>query len=129
MLLAGGVNTLFGFAVFSAVLAMGTPRWAALLVGLLCGTAFNFMTTGHYVFRQLALGKYPRFLACYLLVYLVNLEAVRLLWQATGNDIVSQAILSLPMAAFSYVLMGRYVFAARGDAQRNTGSPDRGRHA
>ncbi len=129
MFLAGGVNTLFGFTVFSAVLAMGTPRWVALLIGLLCGTVFNFMTTGHYVFRQLVVGKYPRFLACYLLVYLVNLEAIRLLWHATGNDIVSQAVLSLPMAVFSYVLMGRYVFTAHADAQDNPGNPGRGRHA
>ena len=123
MFVAGAANTVFGFVAFTLALLSGLPTWAALLLGLICGTIFNFVTTGHYVFRQLSLGKYPRFLACYLLVYLINLGLVQLMFRATGSDIVSQAILSLPIALFSYFLMGRYVFTAPSGDDRRVSTP------
>ena len=44
--IAGLLNTLFGFVIFSAAIAARVPVWAALLAGLLVGIAFNFVTTG-----------------------------------------------------------------------------------
>lgn len=111
MFVAGGINTVFGFLVFAALsIGLRLPTPAALLIALICGTLFNFLTTGHYVFRQLSIGKYPRFLACYLLLYLINLGLVRLLHGITTDDVISQAILSIPMALLSYLLMARMVF-------------------
>ncbi len=110
-LVAGAVNTLLGFAVYSAAILSGTPTWLALLIGLVAGVAFNFVSTGGYVFRDTALVRLPRFFFCYLLVYGVNLLLLGWLSEWIRGDLLPQAILSFPMAAFSYLLMARIVFA------------------
>ena len=66
-LVAGGVNTLFGFAVYSFCIIAGCVVWLALLAGMLSGTVFNFFTTGGYVFRELSPRLLPRFIFSYLL--------------------------------------------------------------
>lgn len=111
-LIAGGANTLFGFAVYSALILAHVVPWLALLLANVAGVLFNFMTAGVYVFRTKLQGRLPRFVAAYGVVYLVNLAAVSVLRQWSSNEIVSQAILTLPMAVLSYLLLQRFVFTA-----------------
>ena len=112
-LVAGAVNTLFGFVVYSAAVLAGLPVRSALLVGMVTGSIFNFFTTGGYAFRQLALRRYPLFVACYGLVYAVNVWLVEWLAPRTGGPLTAQAVLLVPMALLSYWLMARWVFAPR----------------
>lgn len=119
-LVAGGVNTLFGFAIYSTSILAGTPVWVALLLGNTAGIAFNFVTTGGYVFRNLLLARLPRFVTAYLLVYGINLKLIDWLSIWVTGSILAQAILTLPMALFSYVLMKRFVFATA-DASSGSG--------
>ena len=109
-LVAGGVNTLFGYAVYGAAIVLGAPVWAALLIGMVAGSVFNFATTGGYAFRQLALRRYPRFVGCYLLVYAVNLALIAALSTWIADKLLAQAVLLVPLAVLSYVLMARLVF-------------------
>lgn len=109
-LAAGGVNTLFGFAVYSVFIIAGMPVWFALLAGMLFGTVFNFFTTGGYAFRELSLLRFPRFVICHLLIYGINLILIELVSVWLNNKILSQAILIFPMAMLSYFLMMRFVF-------------------
>ena len=112
-LVAGGVNTLFGFAVYSACILAGLSVWLSLLTGMLAGTVFNFFTTGGYAFRQLSLGRFPRFVACYLFIYGLNLVLIDMLSAWMDSKIVAQAIITIPMALLSYYLMSRWVFFSR----------------
>lgn len=112
-LVAGGVNTLFGFAVYSLSIAAGMAVWLALLVSMPLGTMFNFFTTGGYVFQELSLARFPRFILCYLLVYFINLELIESILILLNNKILAQAILILPMATLSYFLMARFVFSSK----------------
>ena len=57
-IVAGAINTLFGFAVYSAAVLAGLPVWSALLVGNVAGVGFNFVTIGGYVFG--VLGRLPQ---------------------------------------------------------------------
>ena len=109
-IVAGGINTLFGYAIYSLGILLGAPVWIALLIGMLLGTVFNFFTTGGYAFRQLSAKRYPRFVACYLLVYGVNILMIEILSRWISNSLVTQAILLVPLATLSYVLMARLVF-------------------
>jgi len=109
-LVAGGVNTLFGFAIYSAAIVLGAQVWVALLTGLAAGIIFNFFSTGWYVFRDLAISRWPRFVLCYLATYGLNLQLIEWLTGWIANPILSQAILSLPMAVFTYFLMEQIVF-------------------
>ncbi|WP_048438626.1 GtrA family protein [Caenimonas sp. SL110] len=112
-LVAGGVNTLFGYAVYSAAILADSPAWLALFIGMLAGTVFNFFTTGGYAFRQLAISRYPRFVLCYLFVYGVNLVLFAGLSRYIGDKLVVQGLLLVPLALLSYFLMSRLVFAPR----------------
>lgn len=112
-LVAGGVNTLFGFVVYSIFILAGAAVWLALLGGMLSGTVFNFFTTGGYVFRELSLARFPRFLVCYLLVYGINLGLIELFSMWMSSQILAQAIITLPIAFLSYFLMARFAFSSR----------------
>jgi len=112
-LIAGGLNTLFGFAIFSAVIAVGAVAWLALLIGTVAGTLFNFFTTGGYVFRELSSARFPRFIFCYFFVYGINLVMLETLSIWISNKTLSQFILTLPIAVLSYFLMARFVFAPK----------------
>lgn len=111
-LVAGGVNAIFGFAVYSASILSGLPVWSALVVANIAGIAFNFLTMGGYVFRSLVLARLPSFVVAYLCIYLVNLAAMTVLATWIPGKILAQAILTVPMALLSYVLMRRFVFNA-----------------
>lgn len=109
-LLAGVVNTLFGFMIYGVLVVSGLAAWLALLIATILGVAFNFFTTGSYVFQQLLLTRLPRFVTCYALVYGINLMLLELLAAWLGDKILSQAILMFPVAMISYSLMARFVF-------------------
>jgi putative flippase GtrA len=112
-LVAGGINTLFGFAVYSFCIVAGMAVWLALLVGMLSGTVFNFITTGGYVFRELSLVRFPRFVICYFLVYGINFMLIELISIWLNSKILSQAIITFPLALLSYFLMVRFVFSSK----------------
>lgn len=112
-LIAGGVNTLFGFSVYSVCIVAGIALWLALLVGMLAGTVFNFFTTGGYVFRELSLARFPRFVICYLVVYGINLGLLEFLSMWFSDKILPQAIITFPMAVLSYFLMVKFVFSRK----------------
>jgi putative flippase GtrA len=112
-LIAGGVNTLFGLLVYSIAITLSFEVWQALLVGVLAGVVFNFLTTGGYVFRDLTPTRFLRFTVVYLLVYFVNLGLFIFLSRWLNSAIWIQTILTIPMAFGSYLLMSRFVFTAR----------------
>lgn len=111
-LLAGATNTVFGFAIYAASILAGAPVWMALLMANVAGVGFNFFTTGGYVFRSLLLTRFPRFVLVYFVVYVVNLKLIEWLLIWVPGKILAQAVLALPMALMSYLLMKRMVFSS-----------------
>ena len=112
-LIAGGVNTIFGFTVYSLAIAVQTPIWAALLTANIAGVAFNFVTTGNYVFRSLLLNRFPRFIAAYLALYLINWALISWLRPWIPNLIYAQAILTIPLAMLSYWMLAHLVYPSK----------------
>jgi putative flippase GtrA len=84
--------------------------WLALLLARVVGTIFNFFTTGGFVFRLLSFNRFPRFVACHLFVYGINLLLMDVASIFIYNKIISQTIISIPLALLSYFLMNRFVF-------------------
>lgn len=114
-LVAGGVNTLFGFGVNIAALLSGLPVWLAMLVGTLAGIVFNFLTHGGYAFRDMSARRVPRYVLGYAIVYAAGLSAFHVLHQVVRDPIACQAALLIPMALLSYLIMSRFVFQKRRD--------------
>jgi putative flippase GtrA len=111
-LIAGAINALFGLAMYSAAILGGLSVAAALAVGNIAGVAFNFFSTGGYVFRSILFARFPRFVTVYALVYMVNLKLIEWLLVWIPGKILAQVLLTLPMALFSYTLMKMFVFGA-----------------
>ena len=109
-LLAGGINTLFGLVVYSALALTPLPTWAVLVLTNLLGIGFNFITTGGLVFRDLGLDRLPRFVLCYGLVVLIYWVAIKALSPVAGGRIGAMAVVIVPMTALTYLLQSRFVF-------------------
>ena len=109
-LIVGALNSLFGYAVFSAIVLVGGTGWVAVLGGNAAGLVFNFFTHGGLVFRQLAFANLPRFVACYVALLGANVVLLRLLEPWAGGKLLAQAILTAPLALLAYLLMSRWVF-------------------
>jgi putative flippase GtrA len=110
-LLVGGLNSLFGLAVYSGFIHFDSPAWLALIGGNVAGIAFNFITTGGLVFTDLAMARLPKFILCYVLLYFINLGLIHYLVPVVGGAIVAQVLLTIPMSLISYIGMARLVFA------------------
>jgi putative flippase GtrA len=109
-LLAGAANSAFGFAVYSALALTTLPTWLVLTISTSLGLAFNFLTTGGFVFRDLGPGRAPRFVLTYLVVLALYWTLINRLSPLAGGRIGAMAIVILPMAALTYVLQSRFVF-------------------
>jgi len=109
----GLLNTAFGYVVFAGTLLAGAGSTIALLAGAFAGAAFNFQTSRHLVFRRR--GVWQRFIAVYAVVLSLNWLALRWANLAGMSSLEAQAMLSLPVAAFSYICQKNLVFNAATD--------------
>lgn len=109
-LVAGGVNTLFGYGAYSALLVLGVIPHVAVIVGGIAGVLFNFLTTSA-VFSSRDWRKLPRFLAVYGVMLSLNILSLELLMRAGLGPLLAQAVI-LPIFALTFLAMRRFVFAA-----------------
>ncbi len=109
-LVAGGVNTLWGWSVYAVSILMGAETWLALAIGMLAGIGFNFVSLGAFVFRDMVLARLPRFILSYGFLYAVNFVCLKAIGPWVDDPIWSQLILTPPMAVLSYVVLSRMVF-------------------
>ena len=114
-LFVGGVNTLFGYLVFSAFILLKIHYAVASLIATILGILFNFFTTGRIVFRNNSFRLIFRFFIVYGITYLVNLFFLRIFSFYQVNMLVAGAILAFPVAILSYFLQKALVFRAKPD--------------
>ena len=109
-LVAGGLNTLFGYAVYLGGLGLKLTPTLALAIATLVGAIFNYFTTARYVFAHRTVSRLPIFVAAYALIYLVNAGAIRVLLNSGTSPAPAQAILVPFMAVLSFVIFRNFVF-------------------
>jgi putative flippase GtrA len=108
--LVGLLNTGFGYTIFAVLVLAGIWPGAALAGTTAAAVVFNFQTSRRLVFRSN--GPALRFIAVYIVVLAVNWAALRLLQWCGLPDLEAQALLTLPVAAVSFVGQQRFVFGA-----------------
>lgn len=113
--LVGLINAAFGYTVFALLVLAGIWPGVALLAAASAGVAFNFQTSRRLVFRTS--GRALRFVAVYAVVLAANWAALRVLRWCGLPDLESQALLTLPIAALSFV--GQQVFVFGDEAKRS----------
>jgi len=112
-LAVGGLNTLFGYAVFAVLISIGLHYTIAVLIGTIIGVPFNFKTTGKLVFDSHDNRLIWKFFVVYGIIYLLNIIGLYFLKQISVDIYVAGAILILPMALVSFGLNKKYVFRER----------------
>lgn len=111
--MVGGLNTLFGFSIYSLLALSDLSTLVVLITSNVAAMAFNFATTGGLVFRDMSLARVPPFLVSYGVVLVIYLKLIEWLSPICGGRIWAMAIIVLPMAVFTYLLQTTFVFKSK----------------
>ena len=109
-LIVGGLNTLVGYAIFSAFILAGSASAMAVIASSIIGALFNFASTGWIVFRSTETTLLPRFLIVYAGQGVVNIAMLRALEMIGIGPLVAQALLLPVIAMLSFIGMRQFVF-------------------
>jgi len=109
-LLVGLINTLFGYSIFFILINIKMDYSIALFVSTICGVIFNFKTASTLVFKTKNNGLIFRFVGVYCVIYILNVEFIKIINSFGINILMSQAMLLLPMAITSYLFNKKFVF-------------------
>jgi len=109
-LVVGGINTVFGYALFAIFTWFGMGYPLAIALATIGGVLFNFQSVGRLVFGGAPRSRFWRFVGVYCLIYLINLGGVKLLLSFGLNVYVANGIMLLPLAGLAFILNRRFVF-------------------
>lgn len=110
-LLVGGLNTLVGFVIFAMAIYITEGNVAlSLLVNIGAGVVFNFFSYGVGVFKSLGVWCFGRFVAAYVLLFVINYVALRVEAGWGLSVYLAQFINIFYMAPLSYYLLNRFVY-------------------
>lgn len=112
-LLVGGLNTAFGYFIYSLFLFFGFHYALASLFGTVFGILFNFKTTGVLVFQNKKNSLIFSFFAVYVFLYGLNVIGLKIFDYFNINLYIAGFVLLLPMALLSFFLMKRFVFGEK----------------
>lgn len=109
--LIGILNTAFGVGVYCLFVYWGIPYRSAVLLSTILGVLFNFKTIGAFVFKNTKKQLLFKFVAAYVIVYLVNIGLINRLLELTELNEYIAGIIATPIVAIvSYSLQKRFVF-------------------
>lgn len=105
----GVLNTLFGYALYASLVAIGLQMFVAQIVGTVIAVAFNYFTYSQHVFQSAPTSRL-RFVLSYGLNYLVSLAALALAAIAIPSPYLAGLLATLVTAAINFVVLRRFVF-------------------
>jgi len=108
----GILNTIFGYAVYAALLFSGTHYLAALLLATIIGVMFNYFSFGYFVFNGYREWMvFIKFIIAYAVIYGFNAIALSvLIIHFLLSPYVGQIICVPPSVLLSWMLMNYWVF-------------------
>lgn len=119
-LLTGMLNTSFGYLAFSFfTYVTGNPSLSVILANI-TGVLFNFKSYGLLVFKSHDNSRIYRFSFAYTILTISQIGLLKFLEHlGLHNAYIAAAILTPPMAIFSYVLLTRFVFREPSHSPKN----------
>ncbi len=108
-LFVGFMNTIVSYILYAFFVTIGLIPNIALFCQYILGILWNFKTTGSIVFKNKDNGLLFKFILCYVFTFFVNSVCLNFLTKYL-NDYISQAILVLPVAMLSFVILKFFVF-------------------
>ncbi len=112
-LFVGALNTLFSYCVYSLLLFIGGHYAIAVIVSTVLGVLFNFKTTGVIVFKNNDNALIFKFVGVYSVTCSLNIIFLKIFDMLGFNLYFAGAILILPMALISFILMKKLVFVRK----------------
>ncbi len=111
-LATGLLNTLFGYAVYAALIFAGLPYLLALLLATALGCIFNYVSYARMVFGgHRNYRVFAKFVVAYGAIYAVNAGLLALLTRHWGLTPYLAQLLCLPLSvALSWILMNHWVY-------------------
>ena len=109
-LIVGFINTLFGYSIYVSLIIFGFHFTIAPIFAIILGVIFNFFTTGGLVFQNIIYSKFHLFVGVYGFSYLLNISLLGILIQIGFTEIISGAIVLIPMAFINYIILKKIVY-------------------
>ena len=108
-LFVGLLNTAFSYFLYALFNTIGLVANFALLLQYIFGVLWNFKTTGTIVFQNKNNKLIFKFISSYIFTFLINSILLKILVNYI-NDYLAQAILILPIALLSFIILKYWVF-------------------
>lgn len=109
-LVVGGLNTLFGYLLYSLFIFVQTPISLALLFATALGIVFNFFTHGRVVFKNSNNLLIFKFVLHYSAMYFFNNYLIHQFVSFKLNPYEAQLVCMPIIAIFSYLSLSRFVY-------------------
>jgi putative flippase GtrA len=107
---AGAINTLWGFGVYCLFVFIGMGyAWASLL-SIVLGVAFSFLTHSTWVFKVSGRWVFVRYVVGWALVYVFAVTGLHLLVGLGMGSYAAGVVMIVPNAIFGYLVMSSAVF-------------------
>ena len=107
--LNGAVNTLVGYGLFAALLALGTNMYLAQIISNVIGVAFNYVSFSRFTFVDRA-GSKSRFILAYAFNFLLSLATLAAVSKFIASPYVAGLITVVLVSAVNYFVLARLVF-------------------
>tara|TARA_B110000967_G_C18854663_1_gene546498 strand:+ start:991 stop:1389 length:399 start_codon:yes stop_codon:yes gene_type:complete len=106
----GGVNTIFGYAIYWILLQLNFNFLIASLVATIIGTIFNFFTFGRLVFKSKSKYLFYKFILAYGFRYLLSVAGIAFLHSYGLSYEIGGAIVIIFNALIGFFLNKNLVF-------------------
>lgn len=111
-LFVGFLNTAFSYFLYALFVTLGLVANLALLFQYILGVLWNFKTTGSIVFQNKNNKLVFKFILSYVFTFAINSVLLKFLVNYI-NDYLAQAILILPIALLSFIILKHWVFKVK----------------
>ena len=106
---AGLVNTLFGYGLYALFVWTGVNMYVAQIAAHVLGMTFNYFTYSRFAFAGRD-GSKGRFIASYILNYLLGLIALAAAAQAIRSPYLAGLVSVVFVSIVNYFILKRLVF-------------------
>ena len=108
-LFVGAINTLFSYFIYALFITIGLIPNIALAFQYIIGVLWSFKTTGVIVFKNHNNKLIFAFIGCYVFTFVINSIFLNILIKYL-NEYLAQALLVLPIAMLSFLMLKFVVF-------------------
>jgi putative flippase GtrA len=111
-MVAGILNTFFGYAIYAVLLFASIPYLMALLLATITGVVFNYFSFGYIVFNgHIGCLVFCKLAIAYLLIYGLNAVGLSVLIRYFFvSPYLGQFLCIFPSLVLSWLLMNCWVF-------------------